>query len=81
MAIDTRAKRQNAAHVGFIIGLAVLPSGAIGAVPRATASWTYGGIAIGEPVDGRGNVCISDSVVTTLGTSNRLVAHVKSGDS
>jgi hypothetical protein len=46
MAIDSRAKRQNVAHIGFPIGLAHLPTGTIDQASRAGISWTYIGITI-----------------------------------
>ena len=48
MAIDTRAKRQNVAHVGFPAGPSYLPTGTIAAAARSVVSWTYSGISIAE---------------------------------
>lgn len=52
MAIDTRAKRQNAAQVGCPLPVSVLPSGTVNSFARAQISWTYGGITINPPVGG-----------------------------
>lgn len=52
MAIDTRAKRQNVASVGYPLPVSVLPSGSIAAFERAQIAWTYGGIAINPPSAG-----------------------------
>lgn len=54
MAIDTRTKRQNVAQIGCPLPVSVLPSGTIGAYPRAQIAWTYGGISggIAPPTSG-----------------------------
>lgn len=49
MAIDTRAKRQSAAWVGFPGPVSILPAGAIDQPARQQAGWTYRGILVGAP--------------------------------
>lgn len=41
MAIDTRAKRQNAAQVGCPLPVSVLPSGALAQLQRFQIGWSY----------------------------------------
>jgi hypothetical protein len=50
MAIDTRAKRQSAAWVGFPGPVSVLPAGAIDQAARQQIGWTYRGILTSVPV-------------------------------
>jgi hypothetical protein len=49
MAIDTRAKRQSAAWVGFPGPVSVLPAGAIDQPARHQIGWAYRGILAGIP--------------------------------
>ncbi len=49
MAIDTRAKRQNAAWIGFPGPVSVLPVGAITQAARQQISWGYLGILVPTP--------------------------------
>lgn len=65
MAIDTRAKRQNAAWVGYPGPVSVLPSGTIDAAVRAQIAWTYGGIPI-TPVTPGGSDIYDEVFVGTI---------------
>lgn len=47
--IDTRQKRQNAAHVGFPSPVSVLPSGSIDVAVRYQIGWSYGGNLVPPP--------------------------------
>lgn len=49
MAIDTRAKRQSAAWVGYPGPVSVLPSGTIDQAVRQQIGWTYMGILVSTP--------------------------------
>ncbi len=55
MAINTRAKRQNAAQVGLPLPVSVLPSGGNTEAIRYQISWSYGGNQTPPPVTGGGN--------------------------
>ena len=50
MAIDSRAKRQSAAWVGYPGPPSILPSGSIDGAARQQIAWTYRGILVGIPV-------------------------------
>lgn len=50
--IDTRQKRQNAAHVGYPSPVSVLPSGSIDAAVRYQIGWSYGGNEAPPPAGG-----------------------------
>lgn len=52
MAIDTRAKRQSAAWVGFPGPPSLLPTGTIDQAARQQVSWTYAGILVQAPFVG-----------------------------
>lgn len=49
MAIDTAAKRRNAAQVGAPLPVSVLPSGSITAAVRGQISWSYQAAGSGPP--------------------------------
>lgn len=55
MAINTRAKRQSAAHVGYNEPATPLPSGTINVFQRATVANDYGGITPTPPATGGDN--------------------------
>lgn len=51
MAIDTQAKRMNAAQVGVPLPVSVLP-GTAASFERVQVAWTYAGIPISSGVTG-----------------------------